>query len=167
VAGSAGALALWCGMRRSGASLLCCSAAAAVAWYTSPRTTWTVPLAVELEAAELLAVGDVAEVDGKAVSEAPNAEVRQALIRPMREWFCAAYLRFGRLEDTPADRRTVHRWLADEMKAGNVRNKDAMDWIPAIIECMFIPTAGEVYATMVAKSGTAHVLRSMYRSGRE
>lgn len=81
--------------------------------------------------------------------------------RMVRKWFELCYLQFGRCLDTPAERRIMFRWMAEEMKAQTVRVKDAMAWIPLVVEMMFVPTVDEIYASMVARSGTAVALKAM------
>lgn len=156
------------GATTSAAVLSLCGAVAtglaAAGWGYRPLTP--VSYDVELEAAFLFEVEGQVEVDGKVAETSPAADELSAYAKPIREWFVAAWLRFGVLEDTSADRRTVHRWLADEMKAADVRNTDAFGWIPVIVEMMFVPTVGQIYASHIGRSGTAHVLRSMLRQER-
>lgn len=121
------------------------------------------PLLLERQAIHLLDMQGITKVDGSdVVAGSPEEREMQALVtRPVREWFEQAYLRFGPLTDTQADRRILHLWLADEMKRATVRNKDAMLWIPLVVELMFIPTLESVYASMIARSGTARILKAM------
>ncbi|APG76261.1 hypothetical protein 1 [Changjiang tombus-like virus 6] len=71
---------------------------------------------------------------------------RTAVTRVVREWLNKAILRFGRMEDTPADRRVLRLWLGDEMKKADMRDKDAVAIIPTVVEFMFVPGMEELQA---------------------
>lgn len=81
--------------------------------------------------------------------------------RVIRQWLNHGLLKFGRLADTPADRRVLRLWLAEEMKKKDMRDADAVWIIPTVVELMFIPGAEELFADEVRNSLTATLLRDM------
>lgn len=94
-------------------------------------------------------------------------DARAAVSKVVREWVHKCILRFGRMDDTPADRRVLRLWLAEEMKKADMRDKDAVALIPTVIEFMYIPgqeelVALEIRSTMMKKAITT-VLPSMNR----
>lgn len=108
-------------------------------------------------------VGAVAEVEvhvAKATQGVP-APGHLPVGGAVRRWLDASILKFGRMNDTPADRRVLRLWLAEEMKKADMRDFDAVRLIPTVVEFMFIPGAEELMAKMVRDSCAASALRAM------
>jgi hypothetical protein len=80
----------------------------------------------------------------------------------VRRWLDTAILKFGRMSDTPADRRVLRLWLAEEMKRADMRDADAVRLIPTVVEFMFIPGIEEFMAKMVRESCAKATLLEMY-----
>lgn len=80
----------------------------------------------------------------------------------VRRWLDTAILKFGRMNDTPADRRVLRLWLAEEMKRADMRDADAVRLIPTVVEFMFIPGIEEFMAKMVRESCAKATLMEMY-----
>lgn len=76
----------------------------------------------------------------------------------VRHWLDLAILKFGRMQDTPADRRVLRLWLAEEMKKADMRNADIVRHIPTVVEFMFIPGVEELMAKLVRDSATKRML---------
>lgn len=77
------------------------------------------------------------------------------------EWVHRLQLRFGGLQDTPADRRVARMWLADEMRTSDVRNADAVRLIPIVLELSFVPSQGDIIAKTLAATKTAAMLKAV------
>jgi hypothetical protein len=75
------------------------------------------------------------------------------------KWLHRAILKFGRLQDTPADRRVLRLWLGGEMEKADMRHKDAVSLIPLVVEMMFIPGVEELVAARIRKSVLATMLK--------
>jgi hypothetical protein len=86
-------------------------------------------------------------------------------LRGIRTWLEEAICFFGRLEDTPADRQVLRKWLGAQMKAGDVRTKDAVDWIPMVVELYFLPTTGELRAQRIRDSVAYSTIQGAGRGG--
>lgn len=79
----------------------------------------------------------------------------------VRRWLDAAILKFGRMNDTPADRRVLRLWLAEEMKRNDMRDADAVRLIPTVVEFMFIPGVEELLAKLVRDSCAKQLLKDL------
>lgn len=80
--------------------------------------------------------------------------------RGVRKWYMECILHFGRLDDTPADRQVLHKWLGGQMKAADVRITDAVSWIPIIVELYYLPTVGELFAGRLKASAAYAVVKA-------
>lgn len=102
-----------------------------------------------------------AAVDGErlalqAEADGPIAEYGRGVTR----WLEECILHFGRLDDTAADRQVLHKWLGGQMKAADVRNGDAVSWIPIILKLYFLPTVGELFANRLEASAAFAVIKA-------
>lgn len=104
---------------------------------------------MEAYVADIAGVGDVTEV-GNATAEAVLDGVDKELTKGARKWLRKAKLHFGDLKDTTADRICLKRWLAEQMKGEDMRDKDACGMIPVVVTAMFIPTLDDVLGAQLA-----------------
>lgn len=80
----------------------------------------------------------------------------------VRRWLDSAILKFGRMNDTPADRRVLRLWLAEEMKKADMRDRDAVRLIPLIVEFMFIPGVEDLMAKLVRESLAKGIIMDLH-----
>lgn len=108
-------------------------------------------------------VAEVAQVEHmvKVGERAIKPVTDQAVSRVVREWVEKLKLRFGGLQDTPADRRVAKMWLADEMRQNDMRTKDAVRLIPIVVELALLPNQGDIIAKNLRGTRTAELLRSV------
>lgn len=84
--------------------------------------------------------------------------------KAIRKWTRRARLQFGMLKDTTADRIVLRRWLAEQMKAEDMRDKDACRLIPFVVATFFLPTAEELEAAQWVGTDVAEMLRGAVQS---
>lgn len=102
-----------------------------------------------------------AAVDLERLALQPEADGPIAVYgRGVTRWLEECILHFGRLDDTAADRQVLHKWLGGQMKAGDVRNSDAVSWIPIVIKLYYLPTVGELFAKRLEASAAYAVIKA-------
>lgn len=108
-------------------------------------------------------VAEVAQIEHMvSVGDRPIRSVTDAnTSRVIREWVEKLKLRFGSLQDTPADRRVAKMWLADEMRQSDMRTKDAVRLIPIVVELGLLPNQGDIIARNLRYTRTADILRGV------
>lgn len=117
-----------------------------------------VPDEVEACVADMAGVADCTTVGGRSAEEHLSHRNRE-LSRAAVEWIMRAKLHFGELKDTAADRICAKRWLAEEMKKADMRDKDACGLIPVVVEMLFVPTADDVFASKIKRSRVARTMK--------
>lgn len=140
--------------QRAGVAVLA-SAAAALA---ISRPLQTVSDKMEAYVAEMVGAGDCTTIGGVRADQQLDEEDK-ALSRAAVDWIQRAKLHFGELRDSAADRICAKRWLAEEMKKADMRNKDACGLIPIVVEMLFVPTTDEVLAAKLRRSRVAGAMR--------
>jgi hypothetical protein len=119
-----------------------------------------VPDKVEAYVADMLGVSDSVRFDGKLAEEHLD-EVDRGLTQSAVKWVHELKMHFGELKDTSADRIVAKRWLAEQMKAADMRTKDAVALIPTVVELMFLPTLDELLAVMVRRSRVGGLMKAL------
>lgn len=113
---------------------------------------------MEALAADLVGAGDATTI-GSNLAETLNPD--KALTASAIKWIHKAKLHFGELKDTAADRICAKRWLAEAMKAADMRDVDAVCLIPLVVEMLFVPSVEEVFAHRLRHSRVAGVMKRM------
>lgn len=116
------------------------------------------PDVMEAAVADVVQVADVTTISGQQAEAHLDSEWRE-LTSAARKWLMKATLHFGEMRDTPADRIVLKRWLAEQMKKEDMRDKDACRLIPTVVELMFVPTIDEVLAHAIRRSRVACAMR--------
>lgn len=138
-------------------------AAAAAAGLAVSRPMLHVTDKMEAYVAEMVGAGDSTTIGGTVAEDLLDDQDR-ILTRSAVEWIQRARLHFGELRDTAADRICAKRWLAEEMKKADMRDKDACGLIPVVVEMLFVPTIDDVLAARLRRARTAGVMRSLVGS---
>jgi hypothetical protein len=81
--------------------------------------------------------------------------------RVVGKWLTIAKLHFGEVRDTPADRIAVKRWLAEQMKGADMRDSDAVKYIPMVVELMWTPLIGDIVAARMRDSRVVAALKML------
>lgn len=152
----AGALvaALECGPARLWALLVAVLAAIALAM-ADPAIGVTDE--IEELAANAMGVSEFVTVGGARL----QCEGAKFTGRVIHDWVCKAKLHFGDLKDTPADRTVVKRWLAEQMKAADMRDKDAIALVPVVTELVWVPLESDVVAARVKRSKVVAAMKML------
>lgn len=116
-----------------------------------PNDRVEVPVSVEAIVADMLEVGDCTWVGKQCTEDVLEAKDR-VLSRGARDWVVRAKLHFGEVKDTPADQLCVKRWLAEQMKAADVRNVDAAGMIPVVAFMCTVPDSNDMLANFMRQS---------------
>lgn len=128
------------------------SALAAAMYVSSGKPDEVVcPTVVEAMAADVVRIGTETTVDGALLDDAlgqPEREVTKAT----RKWVRKTKLHFGEVKDTPADQLCVKRWLAEQMKAEDVRDKDARALVPIVAFLATVPDQDDILANFLRHS---------------
>lgn len=155
-AGAALALGVSGGPRVAG--LAVAALAASAAYCSEPMQV--VDDFIEAGVADMVGVGECTTI-GSTKAEALLNDDTKKLSKSTVEWVMRAKLHFGELKDSAADRICAKRWLAEEMKKADMRDKDACGLIPVVVEMLFIPTSDDVFAAKVRKSRVATLMRHL------
>lgn len=89
------------------------------------------------------------------------AKAREGMSKGIRKWLHRAKVKFGSMEDTPADRRVLELWLGDEMKKDDMRDWDIVKMRPLVVEFMFIPGLEDIVAKQVRESMSKKALKRL------
>lgn len=109
------------------------------------------PVSVEATVSKVLGLASEVEINGITASELLSDNERDRA-KGIRRWVHRAKLHFGEVKDTPADILCVKRWLAEQMKADDVRDKDARRMIPMVAVLCTVPDRDDIAANMVRQS---------------
>lgn len=145
------------GSSRLAGPVVCAATAAALA---VSQPLQVVSDDMEAYVAEMVGAGDSTTIGSTRAEDRLDAVDRQ-LTTAAVEWIQRAKLHFGELRDTAADRICAKRWLAEEMKKADMRNKDACGLIPIVVEMLFVPTIDDVLAAKLRRSRVAGAMRSL------
>lgn len=97
-------------------------------------------------------------VDGKPVRmSAPMWEKTLAA----KKWVQRVKLHFGSVTDKPADQLCVKRWLAEQMKAADVRDADARNLIPVVAVLAAVPDADDLFALAVERTCVVGAMKAL------
>lgn len=97
-------------------------------------------------------------VDGKPVRmSAPMWEKTLAA----KKWVQRVKLHFGCVTDKPADQLCVKRWLAEQMKAADVRDADARNLIPVVAVLAAVPDADDLLALAVERTCVVGAMKAL------
>lgn len=140
------------------AGVVACATAAVAVSASQPLQAVTDDM--EAYVAEMVGAGDCTTIGSRPAEDLLDGVDRQ-LTASAVEWIRKAKLHFGELKDTAADRICAKRWLAEEMKKADMRDKDACGLIPIVVEMLFVPTIDEVLAAKLRRSRVAGVMRAM------
>lgn len=107
--------------------------------------------------AEVTQVEGLVQVNGRAVQKLGD----HFRVQTIREWVHKVQMRFGSLQDTPADRRVARLWLSDELSKSDMRDSDSVMLIPVVLELCFIPNRGDIVAKGVKETRVSAILKDM------
>jgi len=101
--------------------------------------------------ADVVGLADETRVDGEAATGKLDCADRE-ITRSVRRWVRRAKLHFGEVKDSAADQLCVKRWLAEQMKAEDMREKDARGLIPIVAYLASVPDADDITANFIRHS---------------
>lgn len=113
---------------------------------------------MEAYAASVLGVADVTTVSGVLVDKILDDGDR-LLTRSVRQWVRKAKLHFGEVKDTRADQLCVKKWLAEQMKEADMRDKEARGLIPVVAFLSTVPDSDDAVANFMRHSGVVSIMR--------
>lgn len=133
--------------------------AAASAVRRTRQPHWTASEEAEVTAAHGLGAEEAVEVGGRGAVDRPQMRVGGEP-KAVRKWVLKTKLHFGGvLNDTPADRIVARRWLAEQMKAEDMRDCDASQLIPVVVALACTPDLDELRGAIMARTMTAALFR--------
>lgn len=139
-----------------------CAAASALAEWCCRRAPvlGQTPAMVEQVAAHVLGVDDVTTINGVVaeVEVEKDADLKE-ISAGLRKWVQKTKLHFGEVRDTPADQLCVKKWLAEQMKEADVRDKDARGMIPMVAFLATVPDSDDAVAANLRYSAVVRNMR--------
>lgn len=120
-----------------------------------------VPDEVEACVADMVGAGESTTIGGIPAVQLLS-EGNRTLTKSAVEWTQRAKLHFGVLQDTTADRICARRWLAEEMKKADMRDRDACGLIPVVVEMLLIPTVDDIFAQKIRHSRVAKAMHALH-----
>lgn len=144
---------------RSGAacSLAMCALGGVGCAYAVASAECTPSEVYETLVAEVAQVDALVQVDGRALQKLGS----HFRVQTIQDWVHKVQLRFGSLQDTPADRRAARLWLSDELSQSDMRNSDSVLLIPVVLELCFIPNRGDIVAKGIRDTKVSMILKDM------
>ena len=76
-----------------------------------------------------------------------------------RKWVQKVKLHFGEVRDTPAEQICVKKWLAEQMKSEDMRDKDARGLIPTVAFLATVPDDDDAAAVCARNSAIVRNMR--------
>jgi hypothetical protein len=119
---------------------------------------------MEAYAASVLGVTEVTTIGGSQAADLLDEDDHR-ITKAVRKWVRKVKLHFGEVKDTPADQLCVKKWLAEQMKAEDMRDKDARGLIPVVAFLSSVPDSDDVVATFMRQSGVVNIMRILGGGG--
>lgn len=135
-----------------------------------PDERFLVPDLVESMVADVVGLADCTEVGVAGRTKTADScldDEAKGLTAAARKWVQRVKLHFGEVKDTPADLLCVKRWLAEQMKAEDMRDKDARGLIPVVAVLATVPDQDDILGNMVRQSAMVSNARFLGGVGRK
>lgn len=128
------------------------------AWLLPQPTEFHLGEAGEAMAARALGFGNETTIGGRSVEQVGGTS-QKALSASVRSWVQRTKLHFGTVGSKQAEIVCVSRWLAEQMKEADMRDKDARRLIPLVARLAGVPDADDIFAKAVMQSAAVELAR--------